>query len=88
MIKHLTVNYSYVIIASLKRDRGIEMANKNMDVSMSNKTIRQQKEIKAIDRISIAKAREDILAKGVDSFHKKMFSPAAVLARLKSSEDE
>ena len=64
------------------------MANKNMDVSMSNKTIRQQKEIKAVDSISIAKARELILAKGVDSFHKKMFSASAILARLNTDENE
>ena len=64
------------------------MATKNMDVRMSEKTMQQQRDIKAVDGVSISKARELILAKAVNKLHEKLFKPSEVLATLNTDENE
>lgn len=88
VINYLTVIYGYVIMTTSKRDRGIKVKTKNMDVQMSETTIRQQKEIKAANGFSIAKAREKLLAKAVDDFHKKLCKTGDILATLNTDENE
>jgi len=49
------------------------MKTKNMDVQMSDLTIKQQQEIKAVDNIPVGKARTKILADAVAAKHRRLF---------------
>ncbi len=59
-----------------------------MDVQMSAKTIKQQREINAIDSVSIARTRQDALANAIDKLHKKLCKPNDVIANMISDKNE
>ena len=61
---------------------------KSTDIKMSKLTMRQQREIKAVDGISIEKARTKIVAEGVAKLHKKLFKPGDILKTLASDKNE
>ena len=61
---------------------------KSTDIKMSELTMKQQREIKAVDGISIEKARTKIVAEGVAKMHKKLFKPGDVIKTMGSDTHE
>ncbi len=64
------------------------MAVRRMDVQMSDKTLKQQREIKAVNGISLAFYRQATLADAIDRLHRKLVKPSQVADNMRGDANE